>query len=180
MLRICRSYSDLVIQEQGWQKWFNPSSFAKASSVYEGALRTRTQIQRDSQALTPNYWSNFQNMGLDNAASWVLQQPFWWGQSACSVTFARTTVNQAIIACALQRYQTRRGNYPAELAQLVPEFLQKVPFDTVRGRPFYYRSKGESNFDLRGSGVNLLIESSGRASDDWIWSYPPAQAELPK
>lgn len=40
---------------------------------------------------------------------------------------------------ALSRYRTRKGEYPASLSDLVPDYLEKVP-ETPWGHPFLYRA----------------------------------------
>lgn len=40
---------------------------------------------------------------------------------------------------ALSRYRTKKGEYPATLRDLVPEYLEKTP-ETPWGHPFFYRA----------------------------------------
>ena len=42
------------------------------------------------------------------------------------------------IADALTRYKTKKGEYPASLLDLVPEYVEQVP-ETPWGHPFFYR-----------------------------------------
>jgi hypothetical protein len=42
------------------------------------------------------------------------------------------------VADALTRYKGRKGEYPATLQELVPEYLEKIPV-TDWGHPFFYR-----------------------------------------
>jgi hypothetical protein len=44
-------------------------------------------------------------------------------------------VDQARIACALERYRLANGKYPAALADLIPRFLDKIPADVITGKP---------------------------------------------
>jgi len=43
---------------------------------------------------------------------------------------------------ALRLYRADRGDWPAELADLVPAYLPGVPVDTLVGRPLIYRRTG--------------------------------------
>jgi hypothetical protein len=50
--------------------------------------------------------------------------------------------NMALVAFALAAYRTERGEYPAELGQLVPKYLKAVPGDTFSGKPLRYKREG--------------------------------------
>ena len=40
--------------------------------------------------------------------------------------------------CAVERFRLSRGRWPADLAELVPSFLQSVPMDPIDGKPIKY------------------------------------------
>jgi hypothetical protein len=59
-------------------------------------------------------WEDLNGLPLDGDDTQVLQQGYWCGAYPVSVAFVQTAVNQAIIACALERYiwrsaRTRRA-----------------------------------------------------------------------
>jgi hypothetical protein len=87
---------------------------------------------------------------------------------------SQTEVNQALIACALERYHLARGEYPAELDALVPQFLDKIPNDVLSGRPFHYR-RADGEFILYSVGWNgrddggVRGHSSASGDGDWVW-----------
>lgn len=69
----------------------------------------------------------------------------------------------AQIAIALKQYKQARGQYPAELAQVAPEFIAAVPLDSFTGQPLRYRrqdngfvvySVGHDSKDDAGKEVN--------------------------
>jgi hypothetical protein len=60
----------------------------------------------------------------------------------------QASVRQAITACALQRYQMRKGAYPEDLSALVPEFVKEVALDSVTGERMRYRPDSRSDFLL--------------------------------
>ena len=95
----------------------------------------------------------------------------WGAANPASVAFAQTSVNQAIVACALDRYRLRHGVCPETLEPLVPAFLASVPHDAVSGRPIIYQHIGENSFILRGVGPNGLDDRKNKLSDDWLWTY---------
>jgi hypothetical protein len=89
---------------------------------------------------------------------------------------AQTAAHQAAIACALQRYRHKHGQYPNELAALVPEFMAKIPHDVIGGKPMGYKSGksyvlysvGWDEKDDSGTPGKVLWDDKG----DWVWRYP--------
>src|SRR5207247_837396 len=55
-------------------------------------------------------------------------------------TLARnqTAVNEALIACALERYRLAHHEYPETLSLLVPTFIEQLPHDLIGGQPLKY------------------------------------------
>jgi hypothetical protein len=116
-------------------------------------------------------WSDLSGLPLDSPSSELLQQSQWWGASPTSVAFALTSVNQAILACALERFRLGNRVYPETLEQLVPALLARVPHDAVSGRPMIYQPVGQGSFILRGVGPNGTDDRKHKSSDDWLWTY---------
>ena len=52
-------------------------------------------------------------------------------------------VNEAQIACALERYRLAHGEYPETLDALVPQFIEKVPHDIIGGGAAHLSSHGK-------------------------------------
>jgi hypothetical protein len=117
-------------------------------------------------------WSDLDGLPLDPISQELLQQSSWWGANPGSVAFAQTSVNQASIACALERFRLGNGVFPETLARLVPALLARVPHDAVPGRPIIYQPVGEGSFILRGVGPNGIDDRKNPASDDWLWACP--------
>ena len=117
-------------------------------------------------------WSDLNGLPLDNEASQLLQQAYWWGANPSQVSFAQNSVNQAILACALERFRLANGKLPQNLEQLIPTYLDRIPNDIVRGRPMTYQYIDPDRFILRGVGPNEVDDRKTPASDDWLWSYP--------
>jgi hypothetical protein len=57
---------------------------------------------------------------------------------------AQMAKQMAIAAIALNRYRLKHGNYPPELATLIPEFLPALPRDPVDGKALRYQLVGTS------------------------------------
>lgn len=92
---------------------------------------------------------------------------------------AQTAVNQAAIACALERYRMADGHFPEKLDALAPQFIPTLPNDVLTGKPCKYRrtevgrfvlySVGWDDKDDGGTpGKTLFDEKQG----DWVWEYP--------
>lgn len=111
------------------------------------------------------------------------------GKAAQRFALGQTSLDQALIACALERHRLGRGGYPATLAELVPDYLAKVPHDIMDGQPMRYRL-ADGKFTLYSIGVNGADDGGQavfkevrdgktwrRDEGDWVWTYPPAEAK---
>lgn len=100
-----------------------------------------------------------------------------------AVRFAndQASLDQAVVACALERHRLATGIYPDALAALVPSYLAALPHDLMDGQPLRYRREGDS-FVLYSIGANET-DDGGRAGfkelkdgrdwrrdqGDWVW-----------
>jgi hypothetical protein len=116
-------------------------------------------------------WEDLNGLPLDGDDTQVLQQGYWCGAYPVSVAFVQTAVNQAIIACALERYHLAIGAYPESLERLAPAYLVGIPHDIVRGEAMLYE-RTAGRYILRGVGPNGISDQNKKASDDWLWTYP--------
>jgi len=117
-------------------------------------------------------WGDLDGLPLEGQTVSLFQEPYWGGAYPGSFVFAQTAVNQAVIACALERFRLAEGRYPKTLDELVPKYLQAIPSDVVRGRPMLYENSGDDRFILRGVGPNQTDDGKKPTSDDWLWSFP--------
>ena len=89
----------------------------------------------------------------------------------------QTLINEAQIACALERYHLVHGEYPASLNALQPKFIDRIPQDIIGGESLKYRRREDGQFLLYSVGWNeldengLVMESTGntRFDGDWVW-----------
>jgi type II secretory pathway pseudopilin PulG len=89
-------------------------------------------------------------------------------------------INQARVACALERYRLANGSYPDALDALAPGFIEKLPHDIINGGPLIYR-KTDNSFVLYSIGWNEKDDGGIAAktkegqpdwdNGDWVWSY---------
>lgn len=119
----------------------------------------------------------------------------------------QTIVDQAVIACALEKYSLDHHAYPATLAALVPGYLDRVPNDVIDGAPIRYRLTVDGRYQLYSIGWNgkddggvidwppdrkwrrtddrspagqeQPFPSPSRDQSDWVWQYAPAEPPEP-
>ncbi len=106
-------------------------------------------------------------------------------------------INQARIACALDRHFIKHQSYPDDLKSLVPDYQPAVPLDPIDGYPMHYQKTGARykiwslGFDNDDDGgivkpgpksKNNPLSPKLKAADypgDWVWSYEPLLPEPP-
>ncbi len=95
--------------------------------------------------------------------------------------YAQTTMDEAVLACALERHRLVHGKFPDSLDALVPRFMAKLPHDIITGEPLKYRRDGDG-YVLYSVGWNEKDDGgkgdkiSGSEDGDWVWQLP---AKLP-
>jgi hypothetical protein len=98
-------------------------------------------------------------------------------------------VDEARIACALERYRLARAAYPATLDDLSPAYIDDLPHDIIDGAPYRYRVQPNGDYLLYSVGWNQT-DDGGKASyqynndarqkaidydhGDWVWPTPRA------
>lgn len=86
---------------------------------------------------------------------------------------AQTSVDLALVACALERYRIAHREYPESLDLLEPAFLHAVPRDLITGEPLQYRRTDDGRFILYSVGRNQRDDDGQAANEnDWVWEYP--------
>ncbi|HEY0549071.1 MAG TPA: hypothetical protein VGF13_05680, partial [Verrucomicrobiae bacterium] len=117
-------------------------------------------------------WDELSGLSLDPDVHYLLEQQNWGTANSASVAFSQNAVNQAIIACALERHLLAQKKYPDELEDLRPAYLEKIPNDPMRGRPMSYQRTDDYHYILRSVGPNEVDDRKNPSSDDWLWSFP--------
>ena len=95
----------------------------------------------------------------------------------------QTTINEAMLVCALERYRHAHGEFPETLDALAPQFIEKIPHDIIGGGPLKYRRIENNKFLLYSIGWNEKDDGGVAASKakngqldftqaDWVWLYP--------
>jgi len=101
--------------------------------------------------------------------------------------YAQTLVNQAAIACALERFRIANGSYPNTLDPVTLADGKSLPMEVLSGRPMSYRTTANGNYALwsvgfsgRNHGGTRVLEEDdpGKTSfrsesytGDWVWDF---------
>jgi hypothetical protein len=103
-------------------------------------------------------------------------------RSVLRFAVTQTQVNQARVACALERYRLANGNYPEDIGSLAPRFIGSVPHDIINGQPLHYRRTDDGGYILYSIGWNetddggaVVFNKEGRVNyqkGDWAWQLP--------
>jgi tetratricopeptide (TPR) repeat protein len=125
-----------------------------------------------------------------NSHKWV--HPYWFyaiwlfpsfSKAEAKSGRAQTFVDEARVACALERHRLANGNFPESLAGLTPQFIESIPHDVIDGQPLRYHRMADG-YILYGVGWNkideggliILANDKQKSSDvkkgDWVWRYP--------
>ena len=91
----------------------------------------------------------------------------------------QVAVEQAALACDLERYRLGNGQFPETLDALIPQFIARAPNDVITGKPYQYRRTADGQFILYSVGWNGK-DDGGVPGDsmfdmkkgDWVWEYP--------
>ena len=95
--------------------------------------------------------------------------------------YNQTMVNEAQIACALERYHLAYGDYPETLDTLAPQFMEKIPHDIIGGQPLHYHRTDDGKFLLYSvgwnetddGGLDVSTQNKNGVTDftkgDWVW-----------
>jgi len=93
-----------------------------------------------------------------------------------------TALEEARLACALERYRLAHGEYPATLAELTPRFNDQRPRTAASPRPLLeYRRTTPGQFLLYPAGMTNVSETwqiSAAMLQTWLKGYPGMSKQL--
>ncbi len=104
------------------------------------------------------------------------------------MAYSQSALDEAAVVCALERYRLAHRTYPASLADLVPDFLERPPKDLLTGNSIHYALKGNGAFDLhcvgwdgRDHGGTVVLGEGGRPEmegSDWVWPRVELEGQM--
>ena len=154
-----------LLRPRGW--WFDD-----CIQLDQVGKQTVARIDLKNEIIhRPNDWSEMQGLQLGHETEQFIGQYQWWWATPALLAFTETALNQAMIACALERYCIATGTYPETLDQLVPTYMTRIPADIIRGRPMIYQRTEGGRYILRSLGPDEQDGRNAKTSDDWLWWY---------
>ena len=123
--------------------------------VIELADKPSYAVADEWKALTTIIVSTEQIPLSDALISMVLPR---WETSLVLFDFVVATRDAARQAVALRLYRIQHGRYPDRLADLVPDFLDKLPTDPFSGGSYVYRKEGKG-FIIYSLGNNMIDDA---------------------
>jgi hypothetical protein len=116
--------------------------------------------------------------------TWVISKQLFTGSvrpfmdSVKNFAMAQIHLDEARIACRLERYRLAHGVYPASLAALVPVYGAQLPHDVMDGEPYHYRLRSDGSYLLYSVAWNQVDDHGDSAVTppqlprdalDWVW-----------
>jgi len=150
-------------------------------------------VDANSRRVFPNVDSDLKKYVEKECARWDAKAPwhFWFSESAPSLdsvtqkyAYGQVWIDEARIACALERYRLARGVYPGSLEALAPAYIDELPHDIMNGQPYHYQLRADGTFLLYSVGWNqtddggkvIYMKNSPTRIDydqgDWVWPTP--------
>ena len=102
--------------------------------------------------------------------------------------FQQVVHDQAVIACALERYRIEKGSYPDSLDGVRLLDGRPLPLDIINGKPMGYRKTANGKYALWSVGFDGKDDNGKRGVfdnkstvrllsgkdyvGDWVWDYP--------
>jgi hypothetical protein len=109
----------------------------------------------------------------------------------CRAAYSQCLVNQAIAACALERYRIEHGTYPETLEAANCPGEKSIPVDIISGKPMHYRKTPDGRYALWCVGFDEKDDGGKRVLNkehpeqtrfhdpkylgDWVWDFPAAK-----
>ncbi len=160
-------YHNQVYGNRWLQELFLPVIDAPAGRVYPRREAAAVEILKQTQSTPYNFLAKltldvYPTIALRTAAAHVLNE-------------------QAVVACALERFRLKNGKYPETLRELVSDYLSQPPQDVFSSEALQYRREENGQYILYSVGWNeeddggvIAIKpgSPDRRDDengDWVW-----------
>lgn len=158
--------------------------------------RIQTCIPPSLQSNPPTVSPAQVTQASDQVVEEIFNGPYSWLSRMAIPNFSKAlqhmpriqnSVNQARVVCALERCRIARGQYPASLTELVPQFIDQLPVDVINGKPLTYRPTTDGRFVLYSVGWNETDDGGAPAvtpnkpasadftRGDWVWRFPVDQ-----
>jgi hypothetical protein len=104
-------------------------------------------------------------------------------EPAKNFAFCQVSLDEALIACALERWRLLHAAYPQQLASLTPDYMGEIPCDPITGQRYEYHLSNANSYLLYSVGwnghddggvpspaINRDLEQN-LSEGDWVWKY---------
>jgi hypothetical protein len=186
--RVAWSYPDQLRMLQGQQVLLETLREAKRTGDFLTALQTQEQ-QLDALGIPEeSAWFSGEEFNLQHAFSSGVSG---LRNTARKVLAIETSRQLVVTVIALERYKRSHGNYPTELASLVPDWVSALPQDPVNGKPLRYRLNDDGTFTLYSIGEDGVDDGADASNAntasasfhwqrgrDWVWPKPASAEEI--
>lgn len=163
------------ISEDAWRWQLRAWWFDRCLQLYHAGQHSMQRVDVATERVHSDFdWSALNGLPLDDMAEQLLE-PYPYMNNVPNpgvLMFAKTALNQARLACALERHWLAHGQYPESLGALVPAYLERIPHDTMTGRDMIYQRLCPDHFILRSVGPDGEDDRKSDSSDDWLWAWP--------
>ncbi len=130
---------------------------------------------------------------IDAARTAPLRYPWRWNMQSLSILagippkllWAQTQLDQATIACVLERFRFQHGSYPETLEGLTLSDGRPLPLDLPSAKPMRYRRTDHGRYALYSVGSDGVDDGGTRGDPnlpakpqdpnyrgDWVWDFP--------
>ena len=96
--------------------------------------------------------------------------------------YTQVHTDQAVLACALERFRLKQGRFPERLEELTPAYLDRIPPDLIKGGALHYQRPDPQRFVLYSIGWNGVDDGGtpglndhqrlDPTTGDWVWRTP--------
>jgi len=173
--------------------WFDSNAAALArlhfdyyiKPLRDAGLMELLAKQRELSALVAEQRSQLPYRHLDELLAVITIPAFQ--NVTYKVVYTQCVVNEAIAACALERYRIEHGSYPDTLEAVNRAGERRIPLDVISGKAMGYRKTGDGRyalwcvgFDGKDDGGKRVLDKDNpertRFSDpkyvgDWVWDF---------
>jgi len=94
--------------------------------------------------------------------------------------YAQVSIDEGVVACALERYRLANGQFPDALEKLMPAYLKTLPPDVTTGDKLHYRLNDDGTFLLYSTGWEgkdedgkVVLRKNGGIDEkrgNWPWA----------
>jgi hypothetical protein len=182
-----------VRRKKNWFERQMPTGFVRknqASTLEWGVTQSSKAVDLKKQRIDLSMAQKIAESNPQNGYYFGASDNLQW--AVRSLAFTQTTVDQIIVACAVERFRNDNQKVPATLNELVPRYLPAVPNDPVIEKPLAYRVKDDREHYIiysvgsdgaDNNGTPMPIAGTWQAwqdrPGDWVWDSQPTDPPPP-